>query len=114
MNNLHEDLNYSDVYDCSREEIIKDINDTIGEYGSFYVHQIKHMDTHYIVDSLNYTKDNNLQVYSIIDFIDEGYITCNVYYEDEIIDDDATYYFNDLDIEILEQILFYCNQYQSN
>jgi len=96
----------------TKEEIIKEVNNIVAEYGNFYIDDVENIDTYYIADSLKYSKGSELQVFSVINFIDENYIDCNIFLRDKIIEEDATYYYSELDIDILEKILKYCNSYK--
>lgn len=87
----------------NKEEIIKEINTIIEEYGSFSSYDI---DKYLTIDELKCGR-----VYVVTKSYEIGKVYCEILFCEDVLDEEY-YDYNILDIEVLKEILEYCNIYK--
>lgn len=87
----------------SKEEIIKKINNIIEEYGNFSSYDI---DKYLTIDELKCGR-----VYVVTKNYEIGEVYCEILFCEDVLDEEY-YDYNILDIEVLKEILEYCNIYK--
>ena len=104
-NKEHEEIfgidSYNNLYNCTKEEIIKEINNIIKEYGD-----ITQIDKFIIVDELICGR-----VCEVANEFKLDKVHCEIHLVESLLEDDPGHYndYNILDIEVLKEILNYCN-----
>ena len=89
----------------TKEEIIKEINSIIEEYGDFSSYDI---DKYLTIDELKCGR-----VYVVTKNYEIGKVYCEIVFCENVLDEEYyDYDYDILDIEVLKQILEYCNIYK--
>lgn len=87
----------------TKEGIIKEINSIIKEYGDFSSYDI---DKYFTIDELKCGR-----VYVVTKNYEVNKVYCEILFQEDILDEEY-YDYNILDIEVLKEILEYCNIYK--